>query len=43
MMVFIAFLAYPMNSDKVLLWGGNIVFPSLLLGWTIGGIFKPGL
>ncbi|MHB1458281.1 MAG: J domain-containing protein [Armatimonadota bacterium] len=38
--VFCAIL-YPIGASQVLLFGGNVVFPGLLLGWMIGDMFRP--
>ncbi|MHB0998013.1 MAG: J domain-containing protein [Armatimonadota bacterium] len=34
-------LAYPVGISQVLLFGGNIAFPGLLIGWMIGDIIRP--
>lgn len=32
---------YPLGSREVLIWGGNLVFPALLIGWAVGDAIKP--
>ena len=32
---------YPSGSREVLIWGGNLVFPGLLIGWAVGDAIKP--
>ncbi|MCC6445683.1 MAG: DnaJ domain-containing protein [Armatimonadetes bacterium] len=34
-------IAYsPGNEQEVLVWGGNIVFPSMIVGWFLGDFFR---
>lgn len=32
---------YPLGTREVLIWGGNLVFPALLVGWAVGDLVKP--
>jgi curved DNA-binding protein CbpA len=34
-------VVYTPGTRQVLIWGGNLVFPALLVGWTIGDFIKP--
>lgn len=34
-------LMYPIGASQVMLFGGNMVFPGLLIGWMIGDMFRP--
>lgn len=34
-------IAYPTGTSQVMLFGGNVVFPGLLVGWMIGDMFRP--
>lgn len=40
--VLIAALIYPEGRAQVFWFGGNIALPSLLFGWMIGDMFRPG-
>src|SRR5204862_1189936 len=37
----IALLAPPEATRQVLLFGGNVVFVSMLVGWLLGDLFRP--
>ncbi len=34
-------ILYPSGTREVLIWGGNLVFPAMLIGWAIGDVVKP--
>lgn len=34
-------LSYPTGTPQVLIFGGNVVFPAMLVGWGIGDICRP--
>jgi tetratricopeptide (TPR) repeat protein len=40
-LVLAASLAYSPGPTQVLLFGGNVVLPALLVGWGIGDLFRP--
>ncbi len=33
--------SFPLGAKSTIIWGGNFVFPSFLIGWIIGDIFRP--
>lgn len=39
--VLITALMYPLDRQSVLVFGGNVAFVGLLIGWHIGAIFQP--
>jgi hypothetical protein len=43
LIVLLAAVIYSPGRLQVLTWGGNVVFPALLVGWAIGDLFRPGL
>lgn len=34
-------IAYPPGWSQVMLFGGNVIFPGLLIGWMFGDMFRP--
>lgn len=41
LIVFFSAMLYPKGANSVLLFGGNIVFTGMLLGWYSGSVFRP--
>ncbi|MBP6963131.1 MAG: J domain-containing protein [Armatimonadetes bacterium] len=41
LVVVVVAVFFPVGARQVLIWGGNLVFPAMLLGWALGDMVKP--